>query len=123
VTSPTCPFFWEVGHRALLLDGALRSGEIPGRWNAPKDEFWLTYKAVREASALGLSPEDVGDVVAGLSGEDSAGRVSSETTGEWMYVFKTDMAGQMLYVKIVLRESCVVVSFHEDEGGGHEEDE
>jgi len=83
----------------------------------------LTYKAVREASALGLSPEDVGDVVAGLSGEDSAGRLASETTGEWMYVFKADMAGQMLYVKIVLRESCVVVSFHEDEGGSHEEDE
>ena len=83
----------------------------------------MTYKAVREAAALGLSPEDIRDVVVSLEPTDSSGRLSSKQTGEWMYVFKPQIGGQVLYVKLVLRESCVVVSFHEDEGGGHEEDE
>jgi len=46
-----------------------------------------------------------------------------ETTGEWMYVFKPVVGGQNIYVKPLLRQDCLVVSFHEDEGGGHEEDE
>ena len=90
---------------------------------AAASKLRLTYKAEREALRLGLSPGDVRDVTAGLSAEDSAGRLVSETTGEWMYVFKPDVGGQIIYVKLVLREDCVVVSFHEDEGGGHEEDE
>ncbi len=90
---------------------------------AAAGEVRLTYKAEREALLLGLSPEDVRDALAGLGAEDSAGRLASEVTGEWMYVFKPDVGEQIIYVKLVLREDCVVVSFHEDEGGGHEEDE
>jgi len=37
-------------------------------------------------------------------------------------VFKPQLAGMVLYVKLVLRSDCVVISFHEDEGEGHEED-
>ena len=48
----------------------------------------LTYKATREAVGLGFAPEDVRDVIGTLSAGDSAGRLVSETTGEWMYVFK-----------------------------------
>jgi hypothetical protein len=29
----------------------------------------------------------------------------------------------VIYVKLAVREDCVVVSFHEDEGGGYEDDE
>jgi len=47
----------------------------------------------------------------------------SRITGEWMYVFKPDVGGQIIYVKVMLREACLVVSFHEDEGADHEEDE
>lgn len=90
---------------------------------AAAGEVRLTYKAEREALLLGLSPEDVRDVIAGLGTQGSVRRLASETTGEWMYVFKPDVGGQILYVKLVLREDCVVVSFHEDEGGGHEEDD
>ena len=90
---------------------------------AAAGEIRLTYKAEREALLLGLSPEDVRDVIVGLGARDSAGRLASETTGEWMYVFKPYVGGQIIYVKLVVREDCVVVSFHEDEGGGHEEDE
>ena len=81
----------------------------------------LTYKAEREALALGLWPEDVREVIGGLHARDSVGRLVSETTGEWMYVFKPRLGRQIIYVKLMLREDCVVVSFHEDEGSGHEE--
>ena len=83
----------------------------------------LTYKAQREALGLGLAPEDVLDVVLGLTGDDAACRLVSGRTGEWMYVFKPRVGGQRLYVKLILRAECVVVSFHEDEGAGCEEDE
>jgi hypothetical protein len=90
---------------------------------AAAGELRLTYKAEREALLLGLSPEDVRDVIVVLGARDSAGRLTSETTGEWMYLFRPDVGMRTIYVKLVLREDCVVVSFHEDEGGGHEEDE
>ncbi len=81
----------------------------------------LTYKAEREALLLGLPPEDVRDVIAGLGARDSAGRVASEATGEWLYVFKPAVGGLVIYVKVLLRTHCGVVSFHEDEG--HEEED
>ncbi len=63
------------------------------------------------------------DVIGGLCAEDLAGRLTSRITGEWMYVFKPEVGGQIVYVKLVVREDCLVVSFHEDEGTDHEEDE
>ena len=41
----------------------------------------------------------------------------SSTTGEWMYVFKPVVEGSVLYIKLILRNECVVVSFHEDDQG------
>ena len=61
-------------------------------------------------------------MLAGLRAADSVGRLLSERTGEWMYIFKPAVGGEVLYVKLILRSDCVVVSFHEDEGDGHEED-
>src|SRR5512140_925224 len=90
---------------------------------AAAGEIRLTHKAVREALALDLAPEDVRDVLGRLGAEDWAGRLPSETTGEWMVVFKPWVGRLVIYLKVVLREDCVVVSFHEDEGFGHEEDE
>jgi hypothetical protein len=84
----------------------------------------FTLKARRELTSLdiGLDEEDACDVLAKLAVEDSAGRLESAWTGEWMYLFKPQLAGVVLYVKLILRDDCLVVSFHEDEGGGHEED-
>jgi hypothetical protein len=84
----------------------------------------FTLKARRELASLGfgLDEDDACDVLANLAGDDSAGRLESAATGEWMYLFKPQLAGTVLYVKLILRNDCVVVSFHEDEGGGHEED-
>ena len=84
----------------------------------------FTLKARRELASLefGLDEEDACDVLVNLNSDDSAGRLESAATGEWMYLFKPQLAGTVLYVKLILRNDCVVVSFHEDEGGGHEED-
>lgn len=71
---------------------------------------------------MGLSPDDVRDVIARLVLRESGGRVASEVTGEWLYLFRPSLEGRTLYVKLLLRQDCVVVSFHEDEGRGHEED-
>jgi hypothetical protein len=85
----------------------------------------FTLKALRELAELelGLDEEDACDVLANLTPEDSGGRLKSATTGEWMYVFKPQLPGTELYVKLILRSSCVLISFHEDEGENHEEDE
>lgn len=84
----------------------------------------FTLKARRELASLafGLDEEDACELLANLNSDDSAGRLESAATGEWMYLFKPQLAGTVLYVKLILRNDCVVVSFHEDEGGGHEED-
>jgi hypothetical protein len=84
----------------------------------------LTLKAAREVSALGLGldPEDVRDILAGLRPSESVGRLASRVTGEWMYVFRPCVGGETVYVKLILRSDCVVVSFHEerDHHGKHE---
>ena len=38
-----------------------------------------------------------------------------------MHVFKPVVAGASVYLKLVLRAECVVVSFHEDGGQADEE--
>lgn len=60
-------------------------------------------------------------ILAELSPDDPAGRIESERAHEWLYIFKPDVAGVVLYVKLILRSECVVVSFHQDEGDDDEE--
>lgn len=83
----------------------------------------LTLKAARELAALGagLDVQDACDVLVALAEDDFAQRLASEHTGEWMYVFKPSVAGTLVYLKLVLRAECVVVSFHEDEGEADED--
>jgi MqsR (Motility quorum-sensing regulator) toxin of toxin-antitoxin system len=83
----------------------------------------FTLKARRELANLdlGLDEDDACDVLVNLMTEDSAGRLKSSATGEWMYVFKPQFSGMVLYIKLILRSNCVVISFHEDTSDGHEE--
>jgi hypothetical protein len=85
----------------------------------------FTLKARRELACLGhgLDEEDACDVLVALTADDSAGRLRSAITGEWMYLFKPSLDGTVLYVKLILRGDCIVVSFHEDESIEHEEEE
>ncbi len=71
---------------------------------------------------LALDPEDACDVLERPKLGDLAERIRSKETDEWMYVFKPHVAAIDLYIKVILRDECLVVSFHEDEGPGHEED-
>jgi len=75
----------------------------------------FTLKAIRELAALelGLDEADACDILRRLQPEDSRGRIVSETTGEWMYVFGPRIAETQLYLKVVIRTDCVVVSLHE----------
>ncbi|MBI2377560.1 MAG: type II toxin-antitoxin system MqsR family toxin [Deltaproteobacteria bacterium] len=77
----------------------------------------LTVKALAELRGLelGLGVADVVDVLVALTQSDSAGRFRSSVSSEWLYVFKPGVAETTLYVKVVLRSDCVVVSFHKDE--------
>jgi hypothetical protein len=38
-----------------------------------------------------------------------------------MCVFKPEVGGVVGYVKVILRNECVVISFHEEEDQSHEE--
>src|SRR6266496_3387881 len=80
----------------------------------------FTLKAHRELASLGLGldPDDARDVLMSLTASDSAGRLESNVTGEWMYIFKPRVAMSIVYVKVILRSDCVIVSFHGDEGAG-----
>ncbi len=77
----------------------------------------LTVKALAEVRGLGLGlgVSDVVDVLIRLTPRVSAGRVRSTVSSEWLYVFKPTIAETVLYVKVVLRNDCLVVSFHRDE--------
>jgi len=84
----------------------------------------FTLKALRELAALelGLDAEDACEVLAGLKQADLVERIHSEVTGEWMYVFKPRIEGIVVYLKVILRSDCLVVSFHEDEEAPFEEE-
>lgn len=81
-------------------------------------------KALQELAALdmGLDEEDAGDVLANLAPSDLVERLVSKKTGEWMYVFKPSVGAVVVYVKVVLRSDCVVISFHEEEDHSDEDD-
>jgi hypothetical protein len=90
---------------------------------AGRGQVRFTLEAVRELAMLGagLDARDACDVLAALTAEDFAKRFESEHTSEWMFVFKPVVAGTLVYLKLVLRAECLVVSFHEDEGESDEE--
>ena len=83
----------------------------------------FTLKAFQELGRLGmrLDEDDACDVLANLTRGDLVGRLVSEKTGEWMYVFKPSIDGVVVYVKVVLRADCVVISFHEEEDSDEDE--
>lgn len=77
----------------------------------------FTFKALEELEALDpeLAEEDVYTLLTYLERSDFDARIASTRTGEWMYVFKPRFENMTLYVKVVLRADCVLISFHEDE--------
>jgi hypothetical protein len=74
----------------------------------------FTLKAIQELSTLGLDSSDAIEVLAGLRASTFFERFASRESDEWLYVFKPDIDGMVMYLKLVLRTGCVIVSFHED---------
>jgi hypothetical protein len=83
---------------------------------AAEERVRFTLKALRELASLGLDWSDACEVLVGLRSAAFVERLSSRETGEWMYVFKPVVGGIVVYLKLILRAGCLVVSFHEDEG-------
>ena len=84
----------------------------------------FAIKALRELAALdlGLDEEDACHVLANLGTSDFVERFVSRKTGERMYVFKPAVGETVVYVKVVLRNDCVVISFHEEEDESDEDE-
>lgn len=85
---------------------------------AVEGKVQFTEKAFDELRALplGISTEDAYHILENLTASECAGRLVSRETEEWLYVFKPRIGGIVLYVKVVLRADCVVISFHEERG-------
>jgi hypothetical protein len=81
---------------------------------------FIHAQGISRMMELGLDEEDACDVLASVTAEDCAGRIKSKRTREWMYVFKPKVVGIELYVKVLLRSECILISFHED-GSGFDE--
>jgi hypothetical protein len=75
----------------------------------------FTFKALHELAALGLDADDAVEILLVLSTRDACRRLRSESTREWMYVFKLTVGDDDVYVKVAVRDDCIVISFHEDE--------
>lgn len=86
---------------------------------AESNQVVVTKKAREELLTLGfwMSAADVVDVLIHLDVDDFDARLTAEDTGEWMYVFKPVVFDRAVYVKLILRARCIVVSFHEDRHG------
>lgn len=76
----------------------------------------MTAKALDElwGLELGLDADDAVDLLRALVPREYSGRVRSHRTGEWLYVFRPAVARTELYLKLLVRSDCVIVSFHED---------
>lgn len=76
----------------------------------------ITLKAFNEMAALepAADIDDVVETLERLELDDWAGRLTSRFTGEPMYVFKPFTPFGLLYLKVVIRTDCIVVSFHEE---------
>ncbi len=74
----------------------------------------FTHKAFSEIGDLGLDEDGACGIIEDLRREDFHDRLISDQTGEWMYVFKLCIGGLAVYLKLILRDDCIVVSFHED---------
>lgn len=83
---------------------------------AAQGKVVFTGKALEELQGLELDEQDAAEIITGLGPQDSAGRVRSAQTGEWLYLFRPRVADVVFYVKLAVRSVCIVVSFHQDLG-------
>ena len=83
---------------------------------AQAGQVGFTLKALRELATLelGLDETDICEILAGLKESDFRSRIASTITQEYLYVFSPKVADVEIYLKVIVRTNCVVISFHED---------
>lgn len=86
------------------------------RRRAQDGNVLFTLKALRELAELDLELDetDVCEVLKNLHEGDFRNRVASTVTREYLYIFAPTIASVEVYLKVVIRDHCVVISFHED---------
>lgn len=82
---------------------------------AASGEVRFTLKALRELASLdvGLDETDACELLQRFRAAESGGRLRSRRTREWLYVFLPRVSGETLYIKVLLRSECIIISFHE----------
>ena len=82
---------------------------------AASGDVSFTLKSLRELAdlELGIDAMDAVAILVALKAGDAAGRLRSDGTGEWLDVFMPRFGGEKLYVKLLVRTECIVISFHE----------
>jgi MqsR (Motility quorum-sensing regulator) toxin of toxin-antitoxin system len=91
---------------------------------AAQGRVHVSLKALQELAELdmGLDEEDAQDVLVKLDPSEFTERVRSKVTREWMYVFNPEVGGLRIYLKVIVRANCVVVSFHHERDETDEDD-
>ena len=62
-----------------------------------------------------LDEEDIREVLLDLKQAQLVQRLTSKRTGELLYVFHPEFYGETIYLKLAVRDDCVVISFHEQQ--------
>ena len=83
---------------------------------AGSNKVSFTYKALREIAELhlGLDETDVCHLLLDLKISDFKERRHSNITDEWLYIFLISVEDCQIYLKLISRNNCLIISFHED---------
>ena len=82
--------------------------------NARRGSVRVTYKALQEMAALepSIAPDEALQLLEELDRASFRHRLRSIRSGEWLYVFRAPWCAELLYIKLLLRADCTIVSFH-----------
>lgn len=82
--------------------------------NARQGSVRVTYKALQEMAALepSIAPEEARQLIEGLDRASFRHRLRSIRSGEWLYVFRATWCAEPVYIKLLLRTDCTIISFH-----------
>ncbi len=108
---------------AIVTREARRAARRLGRY-LKSGRVRFTDKALVEIATLRIQPADALEVLSGLGPDDFDTLIRSTVTGEALHVFRWEVQGLALYIKLALRGVLVVISFHEerDDEEGQSED-
>jgi len=74
----------------------------------------FTDKAALEIATLRIEAADAFEILSALGPDDFDTTLRSSSTGEVLHLFRWVMPGLALYIKVAIRDPCVVISFHEE---------